>query len=114
VALGAACAEAATGSNSGAGDAPCLLLERPGGLPPAMLACYPGGEDTLTKQTLGAGAFLELCAQLMWCELYDMQDLSRRREHLHARALQIRADLSTHSQGDRPPATHTQFLEFSF
>jgi len=24
--------------------------------------------------TYGAGAILELCAQLAWCELYDMQD----------------------------------------
>ena len=41
--------------------------------------------------------------------------LSRRWEHPHARALQIRAELSTHIHRETgPPATHTQFLEFSF
>lgn len=37
-----ACAQAPIGTNSGAGAAPVLRLERPGGLAPAMLACYPG------------------------------------------------------------------------
>jgi SM-20-related protein len=37
-----ACAHAPAGTNSGAGAAPGLFLERLGGLPPAMLACYPG------------------------------------------------------------------------
>jgi SM-20-related protein len=41
-AISAACAQAPAGTNSGAGAAPFLRLERPGTLPPAMLACYPG------------------------------------------------------------------------
>jgi len=57
--------------------------------------------------------YLYVCMHV--CLYIYMYILSRRWEHLHARALQIRAGLSTHIHRETgPPATHTQFLEFSF
>ena len=50
----------------------------------------------------------------IWLLFARVQLLTRRREHLHARALQIRAELSTHIPWRPGPMTNAQFLEFSF